>query len=316
MLVRMLRTENLSKSYDSKVAVHDLNLNIAAGEIYGFLKPNGAGKTTTIRLLLGLLKPTNGRIFLFDAPLTDDIIALKRRIGVVAEEPPPAGRMTAWELVQFFADLNHVVHPGGRMEALFHALELWDDRHVLAAAYSRGMRQKLSLIRALIHTPDLLILDEPVSGLDPFGIRQVRAVIEAHRAQGGAVLISSHILSEVERSANRIGILHHGHLLVEDSINGIRARIGNTNVVHIELLAVPESLPAQLQAIPEVQKIETRDTQLTVHLASGRDARPDIFQAVVAAGGVLVTMQMEEMSLEDAFVTITHQNVEQLAGAG
>ena len=116
----MLRTENLSKSYDSTVAVHDLNLNIAAGEIYGFLGPNGAGKTTTIRLLLGLLKPTNGRVFLFDDPITDDIISLKRRIGVVAEEPPPAGRMTAWELVRFFADLNHVTHPEARMEKLFH----------------------------------------------------------------------------------------------------------------------------------------------------------------------------------------------------
>lgn len=312
----MLRTENLSKSYDSKVAVHDLNLNIAAGEIYGFLGPNGAGKTTTIRLLLGLLKPTSGRVFLFDDPITDDIISLKRRIGVVAEEPPPAGRMTAWELVRFFADLNHVAHPEARMEKLFHALDLWDVRLALASAYSRGMRQKLSLIRALIHTPDLLILDEPVSGLDPFGIRQVRAVVDEHREQGGAVLISSHILSEVERSANRIGILHQGQLLVEDSINGIRTRIGDTNVVHIELLEIPAALPAQLQSIPEVRKIETQENQLTLYLSSSRDARPDIFQAIVATGGTAVTMKMEEISLEEAFVTITNQNVQQLAGAG
>ena len=312
----MLRTENLSKSYDATVAVHDLNLNIAAGEIYGFLGPNGAGKTTTIRLLLGLLKPTDGRVFLFDDPITDNIISLKHRIGVVAEEPPPAGRMTAWELVRFFADLNQVAHPEARMEKLFHALDLWEARHALASAYSRGMRQKLSLIRALIHTPDLLILDEPVSGLDPFGIRQVRSVVDEHREQGGAVLISSHILSEVERSASRIGILHQGHLLVEDSINGIRSRIGGTNLVHIELLAVPETLLAQLQAIPEVQKIERKENQLTLQLESGRDTRPDIFQAVVATGGILVTMEMEEMSLEEAFVTITNQNVEQLAGAG
>lgn len=312
----MLRTENLSKSYDSTVAVHDLNLNIAAGEIYGFLGPNGAGKTTTIRLLLGLLKPTNGRVFLFDHPITDDIIALKRRIGVVAEEPPPVGRMTAWELVRFFADLNHVEHPEGRMEKLFHALDLWEMRNALASAYSRGMRQKLSLIRALIHSPDLLILDEPVSGLDPFGIRQVRGVIDEHREHGGAVLISSHILSEVERSASRIGILHQGHLLVEDSINGIRARIGGTNIVHIEILDRPQSLLTKLNAIPEVQKIEAHENHLSLHLTSGRDARPDIFQAVVTTGGVLVAMEMEEMSLEEAFVTITNQNVEQLAGSG
>ena len=311
----MLRTEHLSKSYDTTVAVHDLNLNIAPGEIYGFLGPNGAGKTTTIRLLLGLLKPTNGRIFLFDNPITDNIIALKRRIGVVAEEPPIANRMTAWELVRYFADLNYVTNPEARMEKLFHALDLWEVRHALASAYSRGMRQKLSLIRALVHTPDLLILDEPVSGLDPFGIRQVRAVVDEHREQGGAVLISSHILSEVERSASRIGILHQGNLLVEDTINGIRTRIGGTHVVKIELLEVPVSLSGQLELIPEVQKIEAQENRITLHLSGSRDARPEIFQAVVAAGGILLTMEMEEMSLEEAFVTITNQNVQQLAGA-
>ena len=223
--------------------------------------------------------------------------------------------MTAWELVNFFADLNHVSHPEGRMEKLFHALDLWDDRYALASAYSRGMRQKLSLIRALIHTPDLLILDEPVSGLDPFGIRQVRAVVDEHRSQGGAVLISSHILSEVERSANRIGILHQGHLLVEDSIDGIRTRIGGTNIIHIELLEIPDSLPSKLKSIPEVEKIETLGTKLTLHLSSSRDARPDLFQAVVKSGGILISMEMEEISLEEAFVTITNQNVQQLAGA-
>lgn len=310
----MLRTENLSKSYDSKVAVHDLNLNISPGEIYGFLGPNGAGKTTTIRLLLGLLKPTSGQVFLFDDPITDDIISLKRRIGVVAEEPPPATRMTAWELIHFFADLNHVAQPEKRMEKLFHLLDLWEARHALAAAYSRGMRQKLSLIRALIHSPDLLILDEPVSGLDPFGIRQVRAVIDEHRDAGGAVLISSHILSEVERSANRIGILHQGHLLVEDSIQGIRSRIGGTNVIHLELLEIPATLADQVRAIPEVKQIDTDGGRMTLRIDGGRDARPDIFRAVVAAEGVLVNMEMEEMSLEEAFVTITNQNVQQLAG--
>ena len=310
----MLRTENLSKSYDSNVAVHDLNLNISPGEIYGFLGPNGAGKTTTIRLLLGLLKPSSGQVFLFDNPITEDIISLKRRIGVVAEEPPPATRMTAWELIHFFADLNHVTHPETRMETLFRRLDLWEARHALAAAYSRGMRQKLSLIRALIHSPDLLILDEPVSGLDPFGIRQVRAVIDEHRDEGGAVLISSHILSEVERSANRIGILHQGQLLVEDSIHGIRSRIGGTNVVNLELLEISAALTDKIRSIPEVKRVASDGNRLTLHLAGSRDARPDIFRAVVAADGVLVNMEMEEMSLEEAFVTITNQNVQQLAG--
>ena len=311
----MLRTENLTKSFDSSVAVQDLNLNIRAGEIYGFLGPNGAGKTTTIRLLLGLTQPTSGAVYLFDSPIGDDLIALKRRIGVVAEEPLDASRMTAWEMVRFFADLNQVSNPEGWMEELFRSLSLWDSRNALASVYSRGMRQKLSLIRAMVHRPDLLILDEPVSGLDPHGILQVRSVIEKHSDDGGAVLISSHILSEVERSADRIGILHNGRLLVEDTISGIRTRLGSSNTIRLTLTDGNPNLANRLKAIPQVQQVDVRKAQFSVRVSGERDVRPDIFQAVVASGGVLLEMALEEMSLEEAFVTITNQNVEQLAGA-
>ncbi len=311
----MLRTERLTKAYESTVAVQDLNLHLGPGEIYGFLGPNGAGKTTTIRLLLGLLRPTAGSIYLFDSPLSENTIGLKRRIGVVAEEPLTAARMTAWEYVRFFADLNQVRHPGTRMEALFHALDLYEARQMLVRAYSRGMRQKLSLIRALVHRPDLLILDEPVSGLDPYGILRVRSVIEQHRADGGSVLISSHILSEIERSADRVGILHQGRLLVEDTIEGIRTRIGGSTQLRLVLVDMPAGLPAALKDLAAVRDVEVADGTLTVFVNGPSDARPDVFRAVVAQGGVLVEMSTRQVSLEEAFVTITHQNVRQLAGA-
>jgi ABC-2 type transport system ATP-binding protein len=311
----MLRTEDLSKSFGESIAVQELNLHVKAGEIYGFLGPNGAGKTTTIRLLLGLLRPTSGHVFLFDTPLTDDAIPLKRRIGVVAEEPLVSTRMTAWEFVQFFAGLNNVLQPEGRMEDLFKTLSLWHARHALVSAYSRGMRQKLSLIRAMVHEPELLILDEPVSGLDPYGILEVRQVVEQHRDRGGAVLISSHILSEIERSADRIGILHNGRLLIEDTIDGIRTRTGDSKVVELVLTELPPFLPDALRQIAGVEEVELLDHKVTIQVSGQRDARADIFQAVVKNGGVLVQMSTEQMSLEDAFVTITNQNVEQLAGA-
>jgi len=311
----MLRTENLSKSFAEAMVVQSLNLHVRAGEIYGFLGPNGAGKTTTIRLLLGLLRPTSGQVYLFERPLTGDTIPLKRRIGVVAEEPLSDTRMTAWEFVRFFADLNHVSRPEGRMEELFQTLSLWDARHALVAAYSRGMRQKLSLIRAMVHEPELLILDEPVSGLDPYGILEVRRVVEQHRDRGGAVLISSHILSEIERSADRVGILHKGRLLVEDTIDGIRTRIGGSRVIQLVLTELPPSLPEALGQVADVEQVEVVDHQVAVRTSGERDARADIFQAVVQSGGVLVEMSTEQMSLEDAFVTITNRNVEQLAGA-
>ena len=311
----MLRTEALTKKFDAKLAVSDLNISVNSGEIYGFLGPNGAGKTTTIRLLLGLLKPSEGSVFLFDSPMSANALHLKRRIGVVAEEPLAGSRMTAWEFVNFFADLNGVRHAGQKMEDLFTKLSLWDVRHALVSTYSRGMRQKLSLIRALVHEPDLLILDEPVSGLDPYGILEVRGVIEDHRQNGGAVLISSHILSEVEHSADRVGILHQGHLLVEDSIDGVRNRVGGAKTVQMTLVEMPAELPKQLMNLPGVDDVEVEDAQLTIQISGDRDVRPEIFQVVVDSGGVLVEMNTIQMSLEKAFVTITNQNVEQLAGA-
>jgi ABC-2 type transport system ATP-binding protein len=310
-----VRTEGLTRQFDTTVAVQKLDLHIRRGEIYGFLGPNGAGKTTTLLLLLGLLKPTAGRIHLFGRPLAQNLVALKRHIGVAAEEPITSLRMTGWEAVRYFADLNGSSRVEERMESLFHTLELWDARHALVPTYSRGMRQKLSLIRALIHKPELLILDEPVSGLDPYGILQVREVIEAHHREGGTVLISSHILSEIERSADRVGIIHQGRLLVEDTIDGIRHRLGRNTIVRLELLTIPPGLVPALENVQGVERVTAEETALTIHVATADDLRPLLFQTVVDYGGTILEMRRDEMSLEEAFVTITHQNIAQLAGA-
>ncbi|MBA2596720.1 MAG: ABC transporter ATP-binding protein, partial [Chloroflexia bacterium] len=195
----VIATENLTMRYGERLVVDGLNLSVRPAEIYGFLGPNGAGKTTTIHILLNLLRPTSGGVSLFGEPVTPGSFAFRRLIGVAAEEPAELSRLTGWELVRYFARLCAVGAPERRMEGLFRTLELWDVRHAAARDYSRGMRQKLSLIRALVHQPKLLILDEPVSGLDPYGIRQVRETIDAYRNDGGTVFISSHILSEIER---------------------------------------------------------------------------------------------------------------------
>ena len=212
----MIRTERLTKQYANHLAVDSLNLNVQPGEMYGFLGPNGAGKTTTIHMLLGLVRPSSGRLFVLDQEVQPGLVAYKQFIGVVAEEPVEPSKMSGWELVRFFAQIYGVKRPELRMEELFRHLDLWNVRHGLARDYSRGMRQKLSLIRALIHQPRLLILDEPVSGLDPHGIRHVRELINDYRRAGGTVFISSHILSEIEHTADRIGILSEGRLLIED----------------------------------------------------------------------------------------------------
>jgi ABC-2 type transport system ATP-binding protein len=312
----VITTERLTKEYGSHVAVADLDLDVRAAEIYGFLGPNGAGKTTTIHMILNLLQPTRGRVLLFGEPLTPGSFAFRRQIGVVAEEPVELAQVTGWELVQYFARLNGVARPEPRMEELFHALDLWEARDALAHDYSRGMRQKLSLIRALVHEPRLLILDEPVSGLDPHGIRQVRELVHAYRDRGGTVFISSHILSEIERSADRIGILHQGRLLIEDSLAGLRRRIGRGQRFVVELDSLPQPLLTRLGKEPAVLELQVAENgrQIEMVLEDHADVRPAISQIITASGGIILRMESEEMSLEEAFVTITDQNVSRLAG--
>jgi ABC-type multidrug transport system ATPase subunit len=311
----VIETENLTKRYGDMVAVDSLNLEVRSGEIYGFLGPNGAGKTTTIHMLLNLLQPTSGRVRLFGQPLERGAFAFRQHIGVVAEEPVEFSRLTGWELVRYFGRLCGVDAPERSMAELFHGLELWDARDALARDYSRGMRQKLSLIRALVHSPRLLILDEPVSGLDPHGIRQVRELIHAYRDQGGTAFISSHILSEIERSADRIGIMHQGSLLIEDSLAGLRRRLGSGRRLTVELERVDAPLVARLGEEPYVLDLQVVDSgrQLELLLEDGQDVRPRLSQLITESGGVILRMESAEMSLEEAFVTFTNQNVSKLA---
>ncbi len=314
----MIRTDNLTMRFGDHMVVDRLDLDVRPGEIYGFLGPNGAGKTTTIHMILNLQQPTSGTVAIFGDPISPGSFAFRQRIGVVAEEPAELSRLTGWELVHYFARLCAVDRPEPRMDELFHALDLWDFRDAAARGYSRGMRQKLSLIRALVHEPDLLILDEPVSGLDPHGIRQVRETIDSFRNNtGGAVFISSHILSEIERSADRVGILHQGRLLIEDTLDGVRRRIGQGHRFVVELDRVPPALEARLRDEPLVLELAVPPGGREVHmlLDDRADSRAALSQIITESGATILGMRSEEMSLEEAFVTITNQNVNRLAGA-
>ncbi len=310
----MITTENLTKRYQNHLAVDSLCLDVRAGEIYGFLGPNGAGKTTTIHMLLGLIAPTSGKLFVFGEPVGPGDFAFRRQIGVVAEEPVEASKMSGWELVRYFARLYGVERPEPRMEQLFRSLDLWGVRGGMARDYSRGMRQKLSLIRALIHEPRLLILDEPVSGLDPHGIREVRELVGEYQQAGGTVFISSHILSEIEHSANRIGILHEGRLLVEDSMAGLRRRISQQQRMTIELEHATPELVERIRQQPYVAELRQQRSQLQLQLRGDDDVRARLSRLIAEAGGLILKMQSDEMSLEEAFVTITSQDVLALAG--
>lgn len=215
----VVRAEALTKHFGRDVALADVDLEIKRGEVFGYLGPNGAGKTTTLRLLIGMLRPTAGRAEVFGLDAWRDSVAVHRRVGYVPGEPTLYPRLTGHEHVTYFSHLRGTAGP--RAGDLADRLDL--DLTRSARTLSKGNRQKLSLVLALMSEPELLLLDEPTSGLDPFVQLEFFAMLSEHTASGGSVLLSSHVLGEVQRVADRIGILRSGRLIAVERLEQLRA---------------------------------------------------------------------------------------------
>ena len=305
----MISTRNLTKTYPEVEAVKQVTLNVRAGEVYGFLGPNGAGKSTTMAMLLGLIKPTSGELSLFGTSLQDDYFAIKNAIGVVGENPYFFDEMTAWEFLSFHADIFMMESKENRINELMETVGLRQYANIRPSEYSRGMRQKLSFVRALLHKPDLLMLDEPVSGLDPHGIRQIRGLIEEQKKSGTTIFISSHILSEIERTADRIAIMHKGKLLVEDNLDGLRYSVDQSVRVNVEVANVPESLSRVLSEIPHIVDHNIDGQHIEIRLDASFDYRAELSSAITASGATIIGMETRKASLEETFMTFTDDNV-------
>jgi len=309
----MIRTENLCKDFDEVKAVRNLNLKVEEGEIYGFLGPNGAGKTTTILMLLGILKPSRGKIYLFGEELSRNFLSLKSRIGVVSEKQYLYKEMTAGEYLDFFAELYGVRNRKKRIEELLEAVGLLEVINRKVGAFSRGMQQKLGFARALLHDPDLLILDEPVSGLDPTGIKQIRDLVREENRKGRTVFISSHLLSEVERLCGRVGIINEGRLLAEDTMENLRRKLTDVEELEVEVSEAKKETLEALSSLDFVKGITKEGKKLTIKVKADRDHRAEISQLISQKGEVVLGIKVKEMSLEEAFITITQKNISLLA---
>lgn len=310
----MIQTERLCKDYNGFSAVKDVTLHVQPNEVYGFLGPNGAGKTTTILMLLGIEKATSGRVSLFGQSLQENYFEIKYRIGVLGEHQYFYDDMTAREHLRFFADLYRIENKEDRIESLLEIVDLRQFGNVRARDFSRGMQQKLGMVRALLHNPELLILDEPVSALDPYGILEIRHLLQEQARQGKTVFISSHILSEVEQTADRIGIMNRGRLVAEDSLDNLRSKLRQQVELELELQALPSQLVEHLSSLAFVHEVSGNGNRLSLKLDATADFRPQVFAVISDHGGVIVDMRTKEMSLEEAFVTITEQNVSLLTG--
>lgn len=313
----VVRARGLVKRYGALEAVRGVDLAVRRGEIYGFLGPNGAGKTTTLLMLLGIEQPTAGAIEVFGRAGPIDPFRDKLQIGVVGEQQYLYDDLSAWEYLLFFGRLYRVPSPEPRARELLERLELDEFRRLRARDFSRGMQQKLRLALALLHAPDLLILDEPASGLDPRGIRQVREILAEENARGVTILLSSHILSEVERTAHRVGILAGGRLVAEDDVAQLAARLEPDALIEINVEQLQSSAVESLREQPYVRAVELGSNGhgpehgvLRVRVAPDADYRRAVSAVVGQHGGLITDMQQRRLSLEDAFVRLTSESVQ------
>ncbi len=301
----MIRIEGLSKRFGQTVAVEDLWLEVAPGELFGFLGPNGAGKTTTIRMLTGLISPSSGQAWVAGHQLGADDTELRRRVGILTEAPGLYDTLSAERNLAFFAELYGVIEIEAQVERYLRLLGLWNRRSEPSATYSRGMRQKLAIARALLHEPQVLFLDEPTTGLDPEAARLVRDFIEGLKNEGRTIFICTHNLDEADRLCDRVGVFNT-RLLALDSPGALRRQIfGRTMVFHLtELLPVYQETVA---AFPFVKSVEAVDSKLVVRLSDPESENPALITALVAAGVQLQFVGELRRSLEDVYLRLLSQ---------
>ncbi|MCM0675991.1 ABC transporter ATP-binding protein [Micromonospora phytophila] len=284
-----IHTEGLVKTYGRNRGLTGLDLRVERGEVYGFLGPNGAGKSTTIRLLLDLIRPTAGRISVLGAEPRRDGVALRRRIGYLAGDFVVDGRQTARELLTYLGNLRGGV-PRARIDELAARLDLDLDRRI--RGLSKGNRQKVGVVQAFMHDPELLILDEPTSGLDPFLQHEFLAMVREARADGRTVFMSSHVMSEVQQTADRVGIIRDGRLVTVARVEELRERA----VRKVEITFAEPVGQAEFAALPGVSEVSVTGTVLRCRL----DGRADAL-VKAAAGHTVVGLLSEEPDLEELF---------------
>ncbi len=296
-----IELRDLSKTFGEVVAVNDLDLTVDEGEIYGFLGPNGAGKTTTIDMMLDFVRPTNGTVRLFGLDPREHPYEVRQRTGVLPEGFGVYDRLTGRRHVEFIIDSKDLDEDP---MALLERTGIADAADRKAGGYSTGMRQRLGLAMALAGEPDLLILDEPSTGLDPNGAREMREVIKTERDRGATVFFSSHILEQVEAVCDRVGILKEGRLVAEDSINGLRSAIGDGGRIVITVDDAEVAATA-VSKVDGVTGIETAPEQLRVSIGEAR--KLEILEAIDEAGVEIFDFRTEELPLAELFRVYTSE---------
>jgi ABC-2 type transport system ATP-binding protein len=304
----IIRTEHLSRFFGKVKAVDDLSLEVPAGIVFGFLGPNGAGKTTTIHLLLGLLEPTQGQASVLGFDTRTQADEIRTRIGALLEFAGLYERMTAEDNLDFYGRIYHMpaTERRARIKELLTHLDLWDRRKDQVSKWSRGMKQKLAVARALLHHPPLIFLDEPTAGFDPVAAATLRNDLASLVAREGVtVFLTTHNLTEAEKLCAQVGVIRQGKLLTVGNPDELRLRTGGPQA-EIVGHGFNDQLLALLRERPEVANAELQNNHLTIELRGESKVGP-LVSLIVRSGGEVEEVRKGKASLEDVFLTLMEE---------
>ena len=307
----MIEVQHLTKRYGRVTAVEDVSFRVERGEILGFLGPNGAGKTTTMRILTGYMPATEGKAIVAGFDVFDEPIEAKRRTGYLPETPPLYPDMTVAEYLSFVAKIKGVPSAGraDRIRAVMDRTRISDMAHRQCGKLSKGYRQRVGLAQAILHNPDVLILDEPTAGLDPKQIIETRQLV---KELGGdhTIILSTHILPEVSQTCQRVVIINKGKVVAVDTPENLTARLRGSETMYVQVDAAGADAGASLKRVPGVTRVvesDRRGTAIGYEIESerGQDVRRELARSVVSSGWGLLELRPMRMSLEDVFLSLT-----------
>jgi ABC-2 type transport system ATP-binding protein len=300
----MIEVQHLTKRYGTVSAINDISFTAKKNEIVGLLGPNGAGKTTTMRVITGFMPPTEGTVKVCGFDVTEDSIEARRKVGYLPERVPLYPDMTVFGFVEFWAKLRGVSYKKAQVNEILEKLQLIARRDQLIRHLSKGLRQRVGLAQAMIHNPEVLILDEPTIGIDPQQVIEVRELVRSLK-QDHTVLFSSHILSEVEQVCDRVVIISRGRIVGEGTTASLSKSVAENQQVFVIIKgANDQTITSKLSKIPHLKEIRAMDDGFVINAQTTEDIRPFISQVVAQESWTLLEMRSVEVSLEDIFLNL------------
>jgi ABC-2 type transport system ATP-binding protein len=301
----MIRVSGLTKDYGARRAIHNVSFDAQQGEVVGFLGPNGAGKTTTLRILAGYMPPTDGEAIVAGYDVVEESLEVRKRVGYLPETVPLYTDMTVFEYLKFMGELRRIPNVHDRVDETLEMVGLLERSEGYIGNLSKGMRQRVGLAQALLHRPEVLILDEPTIGLDPGQVVEVRELIR-EIGKERTVLLSTHLLNEAQNICDRVLIINKGKIVTEDTTENLQARLLGGERVMLRVRGETDDLETTIKQVKGVQSVEImEDGAVEFEFASGKDIRPEVAKQVIKAGYDLLELRPVGMSLEEIFLELT-----------